>query len=175
MRGPITVQVHRGGADRECRRAYLAQRSATRAPGRRALGRDRTQPGPALCPWHTMARRDHREWATYRYRRARPWTPAITTPNLDRPPPGPPAPPGTAAPPHPAPPAHPAPSRRDQPIYRSQAPGTRETRKPVRSVAGLPELLSATYRNRVRKLSPRAFSIHNPVHAFEQLRSIYNL
>jgi hypothetical protein len=39
---------------------------------------------------------------------------------------------------------------------RSQAPGMRKTRKPVRSVARLPELLSATYRNRVRKLSPKS-------------------
>ena len=31
----------------------------------------------------------------------------------------------------------------------------RNDRKPVRSVAQLPELLSASYRNRVRKLSPR--------------------
>jgi len=31
---------------------------------------------------------------------------------------------------------------------------TIKTREPARSVAHLPELLSATYRNRVRKLSP---------------------
>ncbi len=41
-----------------------------------------------------------------------------------------------------------------QPVDRSQVPGMRRTRKPVRSVAHLPELLSASYRNRVRKLSP---------------------
>jgi len=83
--------------------------------------------------------------------------------------------------------------RRDQPIDRSQAPRMRKTRKPVRSVAHLPELLSASYRNRVRKVSPgnqnqgvkhlpgphsgdanpsRRHSFHEPLHGTERLRSI---
>jgi len=48
----------------------------------------------------------------------------------------------------------PGPFRRDHPVDRSQAPRMRKTREPVRSVAHLPELLSASYRNRVRKVSP---------------------
>jgi hypothetical protein len=48
----------------------------------------------------------------------------------------------------------PGPFRCNRPIDRSQAPGTRKNRKPVRSVARQPELLSASYRNRVRNLSP---------------------
>gem|GEM_PF-6373067 len=38
---------------------------------------------------------------------------------------------------------------------RSEADSTQKNRQPARSVAHLPELLSASYRNRVRKLSPR--------------------
>src|SRR5215469_18647780 len=37
---------------------------------------------------------------------------------------------------------------------RSEAPRKLTSREPARSVARLPELLSASYRNRVRKLSP---------------------
>jgi hypothetical protein len=54
----------------------------------------------------------------------------------------------------PSPASTPGAFRRDQRADRSQAPGMCKTRKPVRSVADLPELLSATYRNRVRTLSP---------------------
>jgi hypothetical protein len=58
-----------------------------------------------------------------------------------------------AARPHPAPPAHPAPSL--QPLIdRRQARRQLESPQAARSVAQVPELLSPTYRNRVRNLSP---------------------
>ena len=61
----------------------------------------------------------------------------------------------TAAPRHPAPTAHPAPSPQPTGDRRETDPSLKSRELPRRSVAHLPELLSPSYRNRVRKLSPR--------------------
>src|SRR5262249_57098023 len=65
----------------------------------------------------------------------------------------PPAQPDTAAPPDQLHQHNPAPSLRS-PIDRSEATHPQITTQERRSVAHQPELLSPTYRNRVRNLSP---------------------
>ena len=62
---------HRGGVDRERHRPDAAQRATGGLARRRARGRDRTQPGPAVCPGHAVARPDHRKRPTHRCRRSR--------------------------------------------------------------------------------------------------------
>jgi hypothetical protein len=61
-----------GGVDRERRRPDTAQRPAGGPSHRRPRGRDRTQPGLAVCPGHPVARPDHRKRPAHRCRRARP-------------------------------------------------------------------------------------------------------
>jgi hypothetical protein len=58
-------------------------------------------------------------------------------------------------------------------IDRRQAPRMLTSREPGRSVAHLPELLSASYRNRVRKLSPRNRNqgVHDQPESHNSLRS----
>src|SRR5690242_4623376 len=101
---------------------------------------------PARHHWHTGP-------ATHAPSAAPPHTGA-PPPSPARPRPAPPAQPDTAAPQHPTPPPHPA-LLLATTIDRTEANRTLKTGEPARSVAQLPELLSASYRNRVRKLSPR--------------------
>ena len=164
--GPAPGIPTNGPAAPRCSRAPAARRSVTApTPDDRSAASRSAPPPPAASDADTIpaARTGLRAQPARRHWHSGPATgaPSAGPPHSGAPPqrpafllPGLPAQPGTAALSHPAPPAHPAPSLRST-CDRRQAPRMLTSREPGRSVAHLPELLSASYRNRVRKLSPR--------------------